>query len=152
MVDLCPVFKYLNGSLKTGLKKSLFMFQNVTWLYHLNTRHPYCPVFRGSVLRWLLQWTSKSLLFRIQVFHTFRCLFYRLSLYTTFKSYHTFRLFWSDVDTFGQIIIFFILTNNFFVEEKLRFWLFHFYLVGFFTTGRSNFEKNEKKSHRNLLK
>ena len=51
-----------NGGLKTGQKKdclwfkmsSIQMVRQVTWLYHLNTRHPYCLVFRCSLFRWLL--------------------------------------------------------------------------------------------------
>ena len=44
------------------------MICQVMWLYHLNTGHPYCPVFRWircSVFRWLLYtlllcWVKKS--------------------------------------------------------------------------------------------
>ena len=51
MVDLCPVVKWWS---ENRSEKSLFMVQmsgiwmvrQVTWLYHLNTRHPYCLVFR----------------------------------------------------------------------------------------------------------
>ena len=54
--------QYLSGGLKTGLKKaclwskvsSIWMFNHVTWLYHLNTGRPYYPVFRCLVFRWLL--------------------------------------------------------------------------------------------------
>ena len=46
--------QYSNGGQKTGLKKaclwskmsSIWMVRQVTWLYHLNTGHQYCPVFR----------------------------------------------------------------------------------------------------------
>ena len=56
-VSGCQMVWYWNGGLKTGLKKaflgskmlSISMVPQVTSLYHLNTRHPYCPVFR-----WLL--------------------------------------------------------------------------------------------------
>ena len=62
MVDLCPVVKWYGG-LKTGLKKACFwskisgiwMVLQVMWLYHLNTRHPYCSVFRCLLYCKLLQ-------------------------------------------------------------------------------------------------
>ena len=46
--------RYSNGGLKTRLKKACLwskmsgirMVHQVTWLNHLNTKHPYCPVFR----------------------------------------------------------------------------------------------------------
>ena len=46
----------------------IWMICQVMWLYHLNTGHPYCPVFRWircSVFRWLLYtlllcWVKKS--------------------------------------------------------------------------------------------
>ena len=45
---------YLNGGMKTWLKRACLwskmsgiqMVRQVTWLYHLNTEHPYCRVFR----------------------------------------------------------------------------------------------------------
>ena len=51
-----------NVGLKTELKKACLwseisgiqMVGQVMWLYHLITWHQYCPVFRCSVLRWLL--------------------------------------------------------------------------------------------------
>ena len=53
-VSGCQMVRYLNGGLKTGLKKACLwskmsyiqMVSLVTWLYHLNTRKPYCLVFR----------------------------------------------------------------------------------------------------------
>ena len=45
------MFQYLDDGRKTGLKKACLwsgiqMVCQVMWLYHLNTGHPYCPVFR----------------------------------------------------------------------------------------------------------
>ena len=50
-VSGCQMVRHSNGSLKTGLKKPVYgpkcpVFSQVMWVYHLNTRHPYCPVFR----------------------------------------------------------------------------------------------------------
>ena len=53
-VSGCRMVQYSNGGLKTGLKKACLwskmsgiqMVHQVTWLYHLNTRHPYCAVLR----------------------------------------------------------------------------------------------------------
>ena len=53
-VSGCQMVRYSNGGLKTGLKKACLwskmsgiqMVRQVTWLYHLNTGHPYCLVFR----------------------------------------------------------------------------------------------------------
>ena len=53
-VSSCQMVRYWNGGLKTGLKKAfpwskmsgIQMICPVTWLYHLNTGHPYFPVFR----------------------------------------------------------------------------------------------------------
>ena len=50
----CQMVRYLNGGLKTGLKKACLwskmsgiqMVHQFTWLHHLNAGHPYCPVFR----------------------------------------------------------------------------------------------------------
>ena len=61
-VSGCKMGRYLTSGLKTGLKKACLwskmsgipMVHQVTWLYHLNTGHPCCSVFRCSVLRWLL--------------------------------------------------------------------------------------------------
>ena len=58
----CQMVQFLNGGLKTRLKKpclwskmsSIQMVSQVMWLYHLNIEHPYCLVFRCSVFRWLL--------------------------------------------------------------------------------------------------
>ena len=52
--------QYLNGGLKTGLKKPDYgpICPVLEWSakcnYHLNTGHPYCPVFRCLVFRLLL--------------------------------------------------------------------------------------------------
>ena len=54
--------RYSNVGLKTRLKKPVYgpkcsgsqMVCQVTWLYHLNTRHPYCLVFMSWVFRWSL--------------------------------------------------------------------------------------------------
>ena len=53
-VSSCQMVRYWNGSLKTGLKKAclwsiisgIWMGCQGMWLYHLNTGHPYCTVFR----------------------------------------------------------------------------------------------------------
>ena len=48
-VPSCQMVRSLNGSLKTVFKKPVYgiwMFPQVTWLYHLNARHPYCLIFR----------------------------------------------------------------------------------------------------------
>ena len=76
MVDLgsgCQMIQYLNGGLKTGLKKACLwskisgiqMVHQVTGLYHLNTGHPYCLVFRCLVFRWLLYLKDCYLLFKL---------------------------------------------------------------------------------------
>ena len=46
-VSSCQVVRYWNGGLITGLRKpsGIWMVCQVMWLYHLNTVHPYCPVF-----------------------------------------------------------------------------------------------------------
>ena len=49
-VSGCQWVWYLKNALKTGLKKSLLMVQNVQYLisqpsHHLNTGHLYCPLF-----------------------------------------------------------------------------------------------------------
>ena len=56
VVDLCPVVKWSvfkwwseNGTEKAWLwsqMSCIWMVHQVTWLYRLNTRHPYCLVFR----------------------------------------------------------------------------------------------------------
>ena len=54
IVSGCQIVQYSNGGLKTGLKKGCLaskmsgiqMVCQVMWLCHLNTGHPYCPVFR----------------------------------------------------------------------------------------------------------
>ena len=50
-VSGCQMARYSN----VGLKKPVYgpMVHQVTW-HHLNTGHPYSPVFRCSVFRWLL--------------------------------------------------------------------------------------------------
>ena len=61
-VSGCHMVWYLNGGLKSGLKKAcwkskmsgIWMVCQVTWLYHMNTWHPYCPLFRCLEFRWLL--------------------------------------------------------------------------------------------------
>ena len=68
-VSGCQMVRYLGG-MKTVLKKaclwskmsSIQMVHQVTWLYHLNAGHPYCPVFRCLVFRWLLSWLDISLI------------------------------------------------------------------------------------------
>ena len=65
LLDLCPVLKwsgiwmvvwkpdwkkYYLGSKSSGIG----MVCQVKQIYHLNTRHPYCPVFRCSLFTWLL--------------------------------------------------------------------------------------------------
>ena len=52
LVDLCPVFKWFRCQMlvwKQDWKKLVYgpkcLVGQVTWLYHLNTRHPYCSVF-----------------------------------------------------------------------------------------------------------
>ena len=60
MVHLCPVVTW--SYIWMVVWKSLFIVQNVRylngppgpWFYHLNTGHPYCPVFRCSVLIYYL--------------------------------------------------------------------------------------------------
>ena len=60
-VSNCQMVRYSNCGLKTRLKKaclwsemsSIQMVDQVMWLHHLNTGHPYC-----RVLRWLLYTTS----------------------------------------------------------------------------------------------
>ena len=65
MVDLCPVVKWSGIQMEVwkpdwkkcclwSKKSGIQMARQVTWLYHLNTGQPYCPVFRCSVFRWLL--------------------------------------------------------------------------------------------------
>ena len=61
-VSGCQMVWYPNGGPKIKLKKAclwskifgIWMVRQVTWLYHLNTRCPYYPVFRCSVFRWIL--------------------------------------------------------------------------------------------------
>ena len=61
MVDLCPVVNWSENLTEKACLWSkmsgIQMFRQVLWLYHLNTGHPYCSVFRWircSVFRWLL--------------------------------------------------------------------------------------------------
>ena len=71
----CKMVWYSNGGLKTTLKKACLwskmsgiqMVRHVTWLYHLNIRHPYCPVFRCLVFRWLLYLKLSSKCLRLVV-------------------------------------------------------------------------------------
>ena len=63
-VSGCQKVRYCNGGLKNGLKKACLwskmsgiqMVHQVTWLSHLNTRHPYGPVFR-----WLLYYEVRQM-------------------------------------------------------------------------------------------
>ena len=52
-----PCIQYTNGICKPdelSYQYSGIQIVQVMWLYHLNTGHPYCLVFRYSVFRWLL--------------------------------------------------------------------------------------------------
>ena len=48
--EICFSISSHNKSKMSGIQ----MVRQGTWPYHLNTRHPYCLVFRCSVFRWLL--------------------------------------------------------------------------------------------------
>ena len=44
---------------KWSKMSGIWMVHQVMWLYHLNTGHPYCPLFRYSIFRWLLHYFSE---------------------------------------------------------------------------------------------